>query len=235
MSKKTAIVVPAYNAEKTILPTLQSIPEACEIIIVDDGSQDATREIICRYNSNQLILTHSVNQGYGSAQKTGIKYALEKGADIIVILHGDNQYPGGYIPALIKKIEAGTAIVLGSRIKAGKKPKEMPLSRYLINRALTTLQNIRYSGKFTDLHTGLRAYSAGFLKSINLDRLSDDFIFDNELLTIGMMHNFKIDEIDIPTSYHEYRSSINYWDGFIYTLGVVALTVNPSKMVNPRN
>jgi len=212
-NKKIIIVIPAYNAEKTLAGTYSEIPKNIvdKIILVDDGSRDDTYKVAKRLKIH--VLKHNKNKGYGAALKTGFSEALKMGTNTtIIVLHSDNQYP----PKLIKDIvlpivDKDYDLVLASRF-LGKNPlKEgMPAFRYFSNKFLTFIQNITLGCGLTEYHTGYRAYNSRILQYIPYEINSDDFVFDNELLTQISYFKYKITEISCPAVYSSETSSINF-------------------------
>ncbi len=225
---KVIVVLPAYNAARTLQRTFQEIDTSLvdEIILVDDASQDDTLKVALQAGIKHII-QHQVNQGYGANQKSCYKKALELGGDIIVMLHPDYQYT----PALISPMVAVIAnkvypVVLGSRILGrGALKGGMPLYKYISNRLLTMFQNILMRQKLSEYHTGYRAYHRDVLLSIPFENNSDDFIFDNELLAQIFYGGYEIAEITCPTLYFKEASSINFKRSLIYGLGVLRVSV----------
>jgi glycosyltransferase involved in cell wall biosynthesis len=210
---KKVIVLPAYNAEKTLEITFKSIPnpENYEFILVDDCSTDRTVEI-----SKKLgIETYKTpkNLGYGGNQKICYKKALEKGADIIIMLHPDYQYDPRVVPVMCWLIECGICdVVLGNRIRTRKEAisSGMPLYKYLSNRFLTIVENIITGQNLGEWHSGLRAYSSKVLKTINWEKNSNDFVFDTQFLFQCVNAGFKIGDVPVPVKYFDEASSINF-------------------------
>lgn len=222
--KKIIIILPAYNAEKTLEKTYNEIPFDIvdEVILVDDNSTDKTYELAKRLQIKNII-KHSENKGYGGNQKTCYNKALELGADIIVMLHPDYQYTPKLIHSMCYLIAHDLYdTVLGSRILGkGALLGGMPMYKYISNRVLTFFQNIMMSQKLSEYHTGYRAFSSRVLYDIPYSKNSNDFIFDNQMLAQICFLNFKIAEITCPTKYFEEASSINLKRSIVYGLGVV--------------
>ncbi len=222
--KKIIVVLPAYNAEKTIRQTYAEIPmEIVDmVILVDDNSRDATVKVASELN-NITVVKHEVNKGYGGNQKTCYNEALKHGADIIVMLHPDYQYDPRLITAMASMIAYDIFhVVFGSRILGGNAIKNgMPLYKYFFNRVLTMIQNICLSEKMSEYHTGYRAYSAEVLKQINYLQNSDGFVFDNEMISQILMKNIVIGEVSCPAKYFKEASSIGLGKSIIYGLGVL--------------
>lgn len=222
---KTIIVIPAYNAEKTIESVFKRIPKNSydKIIVVNDGSKDRTSEIVKKYNVK--LVEHKKNRGYGGAQKTGFKEALKDGADIIALIHADGQYSPEDLPKIKKPIEIGNAdVVLGSRALHGKMLEGgMPLTRFIGNRFLTFIENLVLRTNISEFHTGYRIYSRKALESIRFDLNSDKYEFDSEILIQCKLKNLKIKEIPSPTRYAEEISYLNPWT---YGLKIFKVLVN---------
>ncbi len=225
--KKIVVVLPAYNAEKTLEQTYKEIPHDIvdEVILVDDFSSDKTVQV-ARNLGIKHIIVHEKNKGYGANQKTCYKKALSLGADIIVMLHPDYQYT----PKLIAPMAYIVAndvykVVIGSRI-LGRSPvrKGMPVYKYVANRFLTFVQNLLMGQKLSEYHTGYRAYSAEVLKQIDFEKNSDDFVFDNEILAQICFLGYEIGEVSCPTKYFPEASSINFWRSVKYGLGVLKVS-----------
>lgn len=219
-----AVVLPAYNAEKTLESTFREIPGDIvdHIILVDDGSSDRTVEI-ARNLGIQYIIEHNRNKGYGGNQKTCYDKALEINSDIIVMLHPDYQYTPKLIHAMCYLIAKGVyKVVLGSRILGkGALKGGMPVYKYISNRILTLIQNLLLNQKLSEYHTGYRAFDAEVLRTINYHLNSDDFVFDNQMIAQIFWTGYEIAEITCPTKYFEEASSINFIRSLKYGLGVL--------------
>jgi glycosyltransferase involved in cell wall biosynthesis len=221
--KKVVVVMPAYNAAKTLKQTHQEVQEqqlVDSIILVDDGSRDDTVEVARKLEGMQVHV-HEVNKGYGGNQKTCYRLALEAGADIIIMIHPDYQYTPKLIPAMVSIIGNGLhPCVLGSRILGGYALKGgMPAWKYLANRALTLVENILLGAKLSEYHTGYRAFSREILEKLHLADNSDDFVFDNQMLAQILWHGFTIAEVSCPTKYFPEASSINLRRSIKYGFG----------------
>lgn len=224
-SKKVVVVLPAYNAEKTLLRTVEEIPRSVDdCILVDDHSSDATASLARELGLR--VHVHPKNRGYGGNQKTCYAAALEAGADIVVMLHPDYQYSPLLVEPMASMIAFGVYdIVLGSRILGGGALRGgMPLYKYISNRALTFVQNLALGAKLSEYHTGFRAYSREMLLSLPLAANSDDFVFDNQLLAQCIYLNARIGELSCPTRYFPEASSINLRRSMKYGLGVLGTT-----------
>lgn len=225
--QRLIVVMPAYNAENTLIQTYFELDHEYvdEVILVDDASNDKTVEISRRLGIRTII--HPMNKGYGGNQKTCYKEALQRGADIVVMLHPDYQYSPRLVTPMAFMISSGHYdIVLGSRILGGEALKGgMPLYKYIANRALTFIQNLAIKVKLSEYHTGLRAFSKLVLETLPLEENSDDFIFDNEMLLQAVAFGFKIGELSCPTKYFPEASSINFRRSVRYGLGVLEGTV----------
>jgi glycosyltransferase involved in cell wall biosynthesis len=222
--KKIFVVMPAYNAEKTLKKTLDDIPHQIvdEIILVDDSSNDET-ENVAKYLGLKTI-RHDSNLGYGANQKSCYSAALDAGADVVVMVHPDYQYTPKLVTAMAAMITSGEYdAVLASRILGqGALAGGMPLYKYVANRFLTFMENIIIGYKFTEYHSGYRAWSKEVLETLPLSKNSDDFVFDNEMLVQACFFGFKIGEISCPTRYFAEASSINLKRSVIYGFGVLA-------------
>ena len=223
--KKIVIVLPAYNAEKTLLRTLAEIPAEFSkvVILVDDASKDNTVEVAKK--AGLIVFRHERNRGYGANQKTCYTQALAMGADLIVMLHPDHQYDASVIPQMVKPILTGEAdAVFGSRMLGGL-PLEggMPLWKYVANVFLTAFANIVFRRYLTEIHSGFRAYSRKYLETVKFMENSDDFVFDTEIIAQGMMCKLVFREVPIVTRYFPEASSINFWRSTIYGLGILAV------------
>ena len=229
-----AVVLPAYNAAKTLIETYNEIPMDIvdEVILVDDASIDETTKIAAQLKL-QLIV-HEKNKGYGGNQKSCYSAALQTNADIIIMLHPDYQYTPKLISAMAHLLESGEFdIVLGSRILGGKAMKGgMPVYKYISNRFLTLCQNLLMGAKLSEYHTGYRAYTRNVLEKLPWMINSDDFIFDNQFLSQAIYAHFRIAEITCPTKYFKEASSINFRRSLKYGLGCLstALVFRLSKM-----
>lgn len=226
-SKKIVIVLPAYNAAKTLEQTYREIPFDIvdEVILVDDASRDDTIEIANALGIKHVI-RHEKNKGYGGNQKTCYAKALELGADVVIMLHPDYQYTPKLIPAMASIIAQGLyPVVLGSRILGkGALKGGMPLYKYIANRILTLIQNMLIGEKLSEYHTGYRAFSKEVLESLRLDENSDDFVFDNQMLSQIIYAGFSIGEITCPTKYFPEASSINLYRSSVYGIGVLLVS-----------
>jgi glycosyltransferase involved in cell wall biosynthesis len=223
--KRIVAVLPAYNAEKTLVRTVSEIPSSVDAcILVDDHSTDGTAELARSLGLE--VHVHEQNRGYGGNQKTCYAEALEAGADIVVMLHPDYQYSPYLVGPMASMIAYGVYdIVLGSRILGGGALSGgMPLYKYISNRALTLFQNVMLGAKLSEYHTGFRAYSRELLLSLPLSANSDDFVFDNQLLAQCIYQGVRIGEISCPTRYFEEASSINFRRSMEYGFGVLGTT-----------
>lgn len=227
-NKKIVLVLPAYNAAKTLERTYREIPHDLvdEVILVDDASTDHTLEVARRLGIHRVI-RHDVNRGYGGNQKTCYRAALQAGADVIIMIHPDYQYTPKLIPAMVSVIAFDVyPVVLGSRILGnGALHGGMPIYKYIANRLLTLFQNMCLGKKLSEYHTGYRAFSADVLRTLPLDANSDDFIFDNQMIAQIFFNGFEIGEITCPTRYFEEASSINFRRSVVYGLGVLSVSV----------
>ncbi|MCX7929283.1 MAG: glycosyltransferase family 2 protein [Chlorobi bacterium] len=226
--KKIVVVLPAYNAERTLERTYAEIPHHIvdEVILVDDASRDRTVDLARRIGIRHIVV-HERNRGYGGNQKTCYRHALELGADIIIMLHPDYQYTPKLILPMASIIASNVyPVVLGSRILGnGARKGGMPLYKYIANRVLTFVQNLFTGAKLSEYHTGYRAFSSNVLRSIRLNANSDDFVFDNEMLSQIIYAGFEVAEITCPTRYFDEASSINFWRSVRYGLGVLRVSV----------
>lgn len=220
------MVLPAYNAEKTLEATVRELPEIVdESILVDDHSSDATAEMARRLGLT--VEVHPKNRGYGGNQKTCYAKALEAGADVVVMLHPDYQYEPLLVTPIATMIAYGVYdLSLGSRILGGGALSGgMPLYKYISNRLLTLFQNIMMGAKLSEYHTGFRAYSKELLRGLPLEANSDDFVFDNQVLAQAVLMGARIGEISCPTKYFPEASSINFRRSAIYGFGVLRTSV----------
>jgi len=220
---KLVVVMPAYNAEKTLRQTYHELPHEYvdDIILVDDASQDQTAQISSELKIHTII--HRENMGYGANQKTCYREALRQGADIVVMIHPDYQYSPRLVTAMASMVASGHYdIVLGSRILGGGAlAGGMPLYKYVANRFLTLVENVALGVKLSEFHTGYRAFSRRVLEILPLEKNSDKYVFDNEMLAQAVYFGFKIGEISCPTKYFEEASSINFSRSVFYGMGVL--------------
>jgi glycosyltransferase involved in cell wall biosynthesis len=225
--KNVLVVLPAYNAEKTLDLTLAEIPQGVVdgLLLVDDASADGTIAKAAELGIPHLA--HPQNRGYGGNQKTCYREGLRRGADIVVMLHPDYQYTPKLIGAMAWLVASGEFdVVLGSRILgAGALKGGMPRYKYVANRILTAVENILLGTKLSEFHTGYRAFSRQVLETLPLEENSDDFVFDNQMLAQAVWFEFKIGEISCPTRYFPEGSSINLRRSIIYGLGVLRTAV----------
>ena len=225
--KKVAVVLPAYNAANTLEITYKEIPLDIvdEVILVDDASKDNTVEVGKALGIKHII-KHEKNKGYGGNQKTCYSKALELNADIVVMLHPDYQYTPKLLVAMISIIGSDVyPVVLGSRILGGGALKGgMPMYKYIFNRCLTLTQNLLLGEKLSEYHTGYRAFSKEVLISIHFMRNSDDFVFDNQMLSQIFYAGFEIAEVTCPTKYFPEASSINFSRSMTYGIGCLKVS-----------
>ncbi len=221
--KKIIVILPAYNAEKTLEKTLKMVPEGLvdEFVLVDDNSSDNTYELAKKLGINAL--KHEKNLGYGGNQKSCYKKAMELGGDIVVMLHPDYQYDPRLVPAMASMIASDLYdVVLGSRILGrGALAGGMPLYKYIANRVLTFIENILLGLKLSEYHTGYRAYSKKALEAMNLEDTSDDFVFDNQVIALLHYKKMRFGEISCPAKYFPEASSINFARSVKYGFGVL--------------
>ncbi len=223
--KRIAVVMPAYNAEKTLERTVRELSDVVDIkILVDDASKDRTAELSRELGVRTFI--HDANYGYGRNQQTCYREALAAGADIVVMVHPDYQYTPLLVPAMAGMIASGVYdMVLASRILGrGALKGGMPPYKYVFNRLLTAFQNLFLGVKLSEYHTGFRAFSRELLEKLPLLENSDDFVFDNQMVAQAVMFGFEIGEISCPTKYFPEASSINFRRSVKYGLGVLATT-----------
>jgi glycosyltransferase involved in cell wall biosynthesis len=223
--KCIAVVMPAYNAEKTLEMTVRELSEVVDIkILVDDSSKDRTASLSKQLGVRTFV--HDTNYGYGRNQQTCYREALAAGADVVVMVHPDYQYSPALVPAMAGMVASGAYdMALGSRILGtGALKGGMPLYKYIANRLLTGFQNIFLGVKLSEYHTGFRAFSRKLLETLPLLENSDDFVFDNQMIAQAVMFGFQIGEISCPTKYFEEASSINFRRSVKYGLGVLATT-----------
>jgi len=227
-TSKVVVVLPAYNAAATLKQTLDEIPEnfVDDIILCDDASNDDTVHLAKDLQIPHIIV-HQINKGYGANQKSLYAEALSLDADIIIMLHPDYQYTPLLIPSMINLIQEDLYdVVLGSRILGkGALKGGMPIYKYIANRLLTFIQNLLVGHKLSEYHTGYRAFRKEVFKQIPYESNSNDFIFDNQLLSQIIYHNFRIGEISCPTKYFPESSSINFKRSSVYGLGVLLVSL----------
>jgi glycosyltransferase involved in cell wall biosynthesis len=224
--KRIAVVLPAYNAEKTLAATVAELPDLVDIrILVDDHSSDRTVEIAERLGLQFFV--HDQNYGYGRNQQTCYREALAAGADVIIMVHPDYQYTPLLVTAMASMVAYDVYdVVLGSRIIGGQAMRGgMPFYKYVANRFLTAFENLFLGIKLSEYHTGYRAFSRKVLLDLPLLENSDDFVFDNQVLAQCVNFGFRIGEVSCPTKYFEEASSINFTRSVTYGLGVIATTL----------
>jgi glycosyltransferase involved in cell wall biosynthesis len=230
-SKKVIVVLPAYNAAKTLRQTYEEIPFDIvdEVILVDDYSTDETLHIAAAlpHPQRRHIIRHEKNKGYGGNQKTCYSAALERGADIVIMLHPDYQYTPKLIHSMVYLLGNEVyPVVIGSRILGnGALMGGMPIYKYFANRFLTFVQNLLMGQKLSEYHTGYRAFNREVLTSIDFNHNSDDFVFDNQFLAQILYKGYQIAEITCPTKYFEESSSINFSRSVTYGFGVLKTSV----------
>jgi len=222
---RVVIVMPAYNAAKTLEDTFRAIPSGYydEIVVVDDHSRDETTELA--RSLNLKAIRHPHNVGYGGNQKTCYMEALRDGADIVVMLHPDGQYDPAIIPEMIRPIREGRAdMVLGSRmlVKGSAARGGMPWWKRVANRFLTTAENLAMGRRFSECHTGYRAYSRRFLETVPFLRNSNGFVFDTEVIFQAVHFGLPVEEVPISTRYFAEASSVGFRVGVVYGLGTLA-------------
>ncbi len=225
--KRIAVVLPAFNAETTLRRTVEELDRDVvdDLILVDDASTDKTIEAAAELGLTTV--QHASNLGYGANQKTCYRSALDLGADIVVMVHPDYQYSPLLVPAMAAMIAYGEFdIVLGSRILAQNSiARGMPRYKYIANRTLTLIENLVLAEKLSEYHTGLRAYRRELLQALPLDRNSNDFVFDNQVIAQALMAGARIGELSCPTRYHADASSINFSRSVRYGFGVLRTAV----------
>jgi glycosyltransferase involved in cell wall biosynthesis len=226
-NKKVIVVMPAYNAARTLAQTYREIPLDIvdEVLLVDDKSSDET--VALAREIGLTVFLHEKNLGYGGNQKTCYREALKRGAEVIVMLHPDYQYSPKLVGSLAGMIASGEYdIALGSRILGvGARKGGMPLYKYVANRFLTLVQNLLLGYKLSEYHTGYRAFARTVLENLPLEENSDDFLFDNEILAQGIYFNHRIGEVSCPTRYFAEASSIGFARSVKYGLGVLSTSI----------
>jgi len=225
--KKLVVVMPAYNAEKTVESVYREIPFdfVDDLILVDDASVDRTASVSERLGIRTIV--HPKNRGYGGNQKTCYKEALGLGADVVIMLHPDYQYTPKLLVAMASLVAIGQFhVVLGSRILCGSALRGgMPFYKYAANRVLTLIQNLLLGAKLSEYHTGYRAFSREVLLNLPLEENSDDFVFDNQMLAQAIRFGYSIGEISCPARYFEEASSINWRRSMVYGFGVIKTSI----------
>lgn len=225
--KRIAVVMPAYNAARTLEQTVRGLPDLVDIrILVDDSSKDGTAALAEQLGVQTFV--HDANYGYGRNQQTCYREALNAGADIVVMVHPDYQYTPALVAAMAGMVSSDVYdMVLGSRILGGGALKGgMPMYKYIANRFLTAFQNLFLGAKLSEYHTGFRAFSRQLLQTLPLLENSDDFVFDNQMIAQSVMFGFRIGEISCPTKYFEEASSINFRRSVKYGMGVLGTTLS---------
>jgi glycosyltransferase involved in cell wall biosynthesis len=227
-NQKICVVLPAYNAVRTLERTLHEIPAGVvdDVVLVDDASTDDTLRLARKLGI--FAVRHENNKGYGGNQKTCYRLALERGADIVIMLHPDYQYTPKLLLPMGAMLASGLFdVVLGSRILGTSAlAGGMPLYKYIANRALTLIQNIFLGHKLSEYHTGYRGFTRAVLESLPFERNSDDFIFDNQMLSQVIYKGFRVGEISCPAKYFPEASSINFRRSVIYGLGVLKTSIS---------
>jgi glycosyltransferase involved in cell wall biosynthesis len=225
--KRVAVILPAYNAAKTLRQTYAEIPHDIvdDIILTDDASRDNTADLARELGIHTLV--HEKNRGYGGNQKTSYRAALDRGADIVVMLHPDYQYTPRLVTAMASMIASDQYdAVLASRILGrGALAGGMPLWKYVANRFLTFTENLLLGVKLSEYHSGYRAWSRRLLETLPLLRCSEDFVFDNQMLAQAVFLDFRIGEISCPTKYFAEASSINFRRSVTYGFGVLETAI----------
>ncbi len=225
--KTVMVVLPAYNAGRTLERTIADIPPGIvdELLLVDDASGDDTVEVAERLGIPRVV--HPVNRGYGANQKTCYTEALARGADIVIMLHPDYQYSPKLIGAMAWLAASDEYdVILGSRILGrGAREGGMPRYKYFFNRVLTAFENIFLGIKLSEYHTGYRTFTRKVIETLPLNECSDDFVFDNQMLAQAALFGFRIGELSCPTRYFEEASSINFRRSVVYGLGVLRTSV----------
>ncbi len=225
--KRILVVLPAYNAAKTLRKTVTELDRqvADDVVLVDDFSSDDTVRLAREMGIRCFL--HRKNYGYGRNQKTCYAEGLKSDADVVVMLHPDYQYSPKLVPAIAAMVASGEYdVVLGSRILGGKARKSgMPIYKYIANRALTLIQNFLLGSKLSEFHTGFRAFSRKVLEQLPLNRNSDDFVFDNQILAQAIHFGFEVGEISCPTRYSPEASSISFRRSVLYGFGVLYTSV----------
>jgi glycosyltransferase involved in cell wall biosynthesis len=226
--QRICVVLPAFNAGQTLEATFKEIPAEVvdDIILVDDASTDDTLAVAKKLGIFSVV--HDRNKGYGANQKTCYRFALDRGADIVIMLHADYQYSPKLVLPMASMLSSGFFdVVLGSRILGvGALRGGMPLYKYISNRVLTLIQNVLLNHKLSEYHTGYRGFTRSVLQSLPLKRNSDDFVFDNQMLAQTIYKGYRIGEISCPTKYFPEASSINFRRSVIYGSGCVRTSIS---------
>jgi glycosyltransferase involved in cell wall biosynthesis len=226
-ANKLIVVMPAYNAEKTLRQTYAELPHEYvdDVVLVDDASNDHTTMVARELGIKTII--HRNNRGYGGNQKTCYREALRLGADIVVMVHPDYQYSPRLVTAMASMISSGHYdVVLGSRILGGQALRGgMPVYKYIANRFLTFVENVMVGVKLSEYHTGYRAFSRSVLERLPIESNSDGYLFDNELIVQAVHFGFRIGEISCPTRYFPEASSINFLKSMEYGIGVIVTSI----------
>jgi len=222
-----AIVMPCFNTADTIPRTVATVKKSCSpniIIAIDDGSKDNSAAVASEAGCH--VVVHKQNRGYGGAQKTGYRTAIEHGADVVVLVHGDNQYDPSLTGDFVRTVESGYPVVTGTRMVLGDAlASGMPWWKYIANRFLTGLENASFGTHLTDFHNGFRAYSKDFLQSVPFETFSEKFDFDTDIILHAALRKIPIAEIPHTTRYREENSQMSFWNGVKYgtrILGTVA-------------
>jgi len=232
---KIIVVLPAYNAEKTLAQTYAAIPHECvaECVLVDDKSTDAT--VTLSQSLGIHTVSHADNRGYGGNQKTCYAAALERGADAVIMLPPDYQSDPIMIREIVRELRGGAEVVLVSRMRGRiALSYGMPFVKFIANRLLTTVQNVAFGTRFSEFHTGYRAYSRSFLESAPLNSFSENFLFDNEILVEALKQKRSMHELFAPARYHEDASSIKYTESVRYAWGVLLLTARSFRQIRQK-
>ena len=222
---KIIAVLPAYNAEKTLAATIADIPPGSvdEVLLTDDGSKDRTVEIA--RSMGLTVIVHSKNRGYGGNQKTCYRYALDQGADIVVMIHPDYQYDARVIPHAVGIIELGICdVVLGNRVRSRPEALKcgMPWWKYVCNRGLTLFENLALGQNLGEFHSGFRVYRRRVLETIPFEANSEDFVFDTQFLVQAVNFGFRLGDVPVPVRYFKEASSINFRRSTVYGLRTLA-------------